>query len=275
MLGLLVAGALAGAGVIVASLAAPHARTSVDAPAPPGTPTVSATVGSRPYGQPLPAGFVGFSLEYTAVEPYAGSARTGPDPVLVQLIRNLTPGQRPVLRIGGNSADLTWWPMGEPAPRHAEFALTASWLRATEALASALDARLIMDVNLKAGRADVAAAEALAFERWLAPGYLAALEIGNEPDLYPLFPWYREGGHDVYARPASYGLSDYVREFSRWRRAIGHRIPVAGPAFATFDWSLGRFIAAEPGLGLVTFHHYPLDACLANPSARGYPTIAS
>jgi hypothetical protein len=38
---------------------------------------------------------------------------------------------------------------------------------------------------------------------------------------------------------------------------------------------LGRFIAAEKNLNLVTYHRYPLRACVTDPSAKGYPTIPS
>jgi len=290
LLGVLAAGALAAGGALAGSGALSGGRAATDLgratrggsggrgsdPAPPTSgPAVSVRVGARPLGRPLPGGFVGLSLEYPALEAYAGSPETGLDPVLVRLIANLAPHQRPVLRIGGNSADVTWWPQpGERPPRHALFALTPGWLRVAAALARRLDARLILDLNLKGGRPQAAAAEATAFTGALGT-HLAALEIGNEPDLYPLFPWYRDHGHEVYARPSGYGLAAYLREFSRWRRALGHRAPIAGPAFATFDWSLGRFLAAQPHLALVTFHHYPLDACLTRTTARGYPTIRS
>ena len=69
------------------------------------------TVRATPEGNPVPAGFVGVSLEYRTV---AGSERpgaSGADPVLAQLIRNLAPGQTPVIRIGGDSTDWTLWPV--------------------------------------------------------------------------------------------------------------------------------------------------------------------
>jgi hypothetical protein len=179
---------------------------------------------------------------------------------VTELIRNLLPDQSPVLRIGGNSTDRTWWPEpGQRAPRGARFALSSSWLRTTRALAADLDARLIIGVNLAGGRPGVAAAEARAFLREIGPPYVQALEIGNEPDEY--------GQH--------YSLRHYIRQFSRWRAVIGGGVPVAGPAYATLDWSLRRFIRAEPGLKLVTAHRYPLRACLTNPAAPGYPTISS
>ena len=62
-------------------------------------------------GGPIQPGFVGLSLEYPAVPSYAGTAPDAPNPVFGQLIRDLAPGQSPVLRIGGDSTDHTWWPV--------------------------------------------------------------------------------------------------------------------------------------------------------------------
>ncbi len=59
----------------------------------------------------IPAGFLGLSLEYSAVSAYAGRDPSAVDPVFEQLIRNLTPGQRPVLRIGGDTTDWSWYPV--------------------------------------------------------------------------------------------------------------------------------------------------------------------
>jgi hypothetical protein len=204
-------------------------------------------------GKPLPPGFVGLSIEYTAVAGYANPAVAG-------LIAKLAPGHRPVLRIGGNSTDLTWWPQrGERSPRKAEFPLSEPWFHSARSLAAVLDARLILGLNMAAGSPQIAATEARAFLRSIGSRYIEAFELGNEPDEYGV----------------RYKLSDFVRQFSRWRAALGPQQPIAGPAYATFNWPLTRFISAEPGLELVTMHRYPLRACLTNPAAPGYPTIAA
>ena len=90
-----------------------------------------------------------------------------------------------MVRIGGNSADFSWWPIeGTMPPVGIHYALTNGWLRTTQAFAAALGARLIMGVNLAGGRPAIAAAEARAFLRGIGTRYLQAFEIGNEPDLY-------------------------------------------------------------------------------------------
>jgi len=250
---------------------------SITAGAQPATPTVSASVGSSPSGQPLPQSFLGVSLEYSALHLYTGRDPRALNPVLIQLVRNLAPGQTPVLRIGGNSADTTWWPVpGEIPPIGVKYALNEGWLQTTKAFANALGAKLIMGVNLAGGRPADAAIEARAILAGIGRQSIQALEIGNEPDVYGLFPWYRDRrGKLFFARAHNYSLSEYITQFSRWRAALGRSTPVTGPAFAELNWlsGLSTFINSEPGLSVLTIHRYPLRACLTNPSAPGYPTI--
>ena len=93
-------------------------------------------LGQTEVGRPIPPGFVGFSFEYQAVRAYTGSDPGAINPVLVQLIRNLAPDQSPVLRIGGKSADQTWWPTPAiPCTPGVAYTLTPSWLATTRALA--------------------------------------------------------------------------------------------------------------------------------------------
>jgi len=54
------------------------------------------TVHAGGSGRRVPFGFLGLSLEYPAVEAYAGTDPRALDPVFLQLVRNLDPGQAPV-----------------------------------------------------------------------------------------------------------------------------------------------------------------------------------
>src|SRR6185437_16316182 len=72
--------------------------------------TLALSVG-KPTGRTIPSGFLGLSFEYPALAAYAGTDPGAVNPVLVQLIRNLSPGQAPILRIGGDTTDWTWWPV--------------------------------------------------------------------------------------------------------------------------------------------------------------------
>jgi hypothetical protein len=238
--------------------------------------TLGASVSASPTGQPMPAGFIGTSLEYRALHIYTGRDPLAIDPVLLALLSGLAPGQSPVIRIGGDSTDGSWWPIpGMIPPGGIYYRLTDGWLRTTQALAADLHAKLIMGINLAAGRPAIAAAEARAFLEGIGRKYIQAFEIGNEPDLYGVFPWYRDRrGHLFYSRQRKYGLTDYTQDFTRWSRALPN-VPLAGPAVSGPDWmaKLGKFISAEPSLKLVTYHRYPLRACVKDPSSPGFTTI--
>ena len=55
-------------------------------------------------------------------------------------------------------------------------------------------------------------------------------------------------------------------------------MPLAGPAVSGPSWmgKLGKLISAERrSLKLVTYHRYPLRACITDPSASGFPSITS
>ena len=239
-----------------------------------GHTTVSSSVTNGPLGPPIPSGFVGMSFEYRAVPAYAGADPGAIDPVLVRLIRDLIPGQSPVLRIGGDSTDQTWWPVnGVARPGVVSYTLTPGWIHTTAALARAAGARLILGINLAINRPALAAAEARALLAGIGRKSIAELEIGNEPDVYQIYPEYRSPrGTIEHVRGRGYDFDDFVRQFSAVRRALP-RLPMAGPALGGTGWvaRLGRFITHEPGLGLVTLHLYPL-ACGAPASSPESPT---
>ena len=240
--------------------------------------SLSPVLGSAPTSQPMPSGFLGLSMEFYAIHEYEGNDPNAINPVLLQLIRNLNPGQAPVIRIGGDSTDQSWWPVpGVLPPRGIDYPLTQGWIRSTAALANDLGAKLIVGVNLQLNRPALAAVEARALLAGLGSS-VEAFEIGNEPDLYGTLPWYlTAGGKTRYGRPPSYSVSNFIPQFSNIRHALPP-VPVAGPAFSNLQWmdaGLSQFLAAEPGLGLVTFHRYPLRGCHVLASQPAYPTVAN
>ena len=242
-------------------------------------PVVTAAVQSTPTGQRMGQGFVGVSLETKALHIYTGRNPLAINPVLVQLVRGLAPHQQPVLRIGGDSTDSTWWPMrGVIPPGGITYGLTKGWMRTTRALARDLHAKLILGVNLAADRPSLAAAEGREMVQAIGRRYIDALEIGNEPDLYGVFPWYRDRrDHVVFARPRNYSLSDFIHDYSRWRSALP-TAPLVGPSFARLSWLSGenRFLNAQHNkVGTVTAHRYPLRGCVKNPSSPSYASIGN
>src|ERR1019366_1531363 len=103
----------------------------------PGAPTVapaapeqiSATVTTQPIGQSMAAGFLGASFEYRAVHQYTGNNPRAVDPILVNLLRAMSPGYPPVLRIGGSRNDRTWGPThGTRPPGAGSYGRTGDWL---------------------------------------------------------------------------------------------------------------------------------------------------
>jgi hypothetical protein len=162
-------------------------------------------------------------------------------------------------------------------PRGIDYPLTPGWIRVTAALTKALGAKLIVGVNLMLDRPALAAVEARALLAGLGSS-VEALEPGNESDLYGTLPWYlTAAGKTVYGRPRSYAVPQFMQEFSNVVHALPS-VPIAGPTFANLPWlsaGLGEFLASEHGLGLVTFHRYPLRGCSVPPTSPSYPSIAN
>jgi hypothetical protein len=226
---------------------------------------------------PVEPGYLGLSIEFSALTAYAGADPGALDPVFLQLIRNLTPGQAPVLRIGGESTDRTWWPVtGMRKPAGVRNTLSRRWLAVARALASSLRARLILGINLEADSTMLARSEERAFVTGIGRLAIQALELGNEPELYSSWTYYRtRDGIKISGRPASYGFPNFSRQFAAFRSVLG-REPVAGPALGSIPWmnDLQSFLAGEPRLHLVTVHRYPLQLCYIAPDQPQYPTIA-
>jgi hypothetical protein len=181
-----------------------------------------------------------------------------------------------VIRIGGNSTDDSWWPLkGMIPPGGIYYPLTTGWLRTTKALAADLKAKLILGVNLAAGRPAIAAAEGRAYLSGIGRKYIDALEIGNEPNLYSVFSWYKDRrGHVYRSRKRSYKLADYIQQFKQWAKVLPN-LPLAGPAASNPKWMgrLGSFIKGAPRLKLVTYHRYPLRGCTTDPKEPTFPSI--
>ncbi len=135
------------------------------------------TVSNAAGGSRIQPGFLGLSLENTAIIPYAGRDPKAPDPVFLQLVRNLTPGQSPVLRIGGDSTDWAWYPVpGLSKPKGVRVTLGQRWLGVMHAVATDLNARLIMGIDLEADSRAAADGEASAFEQVIGKRSIEALE---------------------------------------------------------------------------------------------------
>ncbi len=266
-------GSLAACGVSSAHRSATAAHRSSAARvraagSPPDRGGSALVVGSTPIAAPIAPGFVGLSLGYKAVELYAGADPAALDPVFEQLVRNLSPGQSPVLRVAG--ADQVWWPVPHMArPPGVNYNITAGLLEVIRALAQALGARLILGVNFEADSATLAGAEARALVDGIGRERIGALalELGNEPELYSGFGYYRlPDGQAVAGRRHDWSFGDLVEDFASISRSLPRTVTLAGPALGSSAWIplLGQFLAGNPRLGLVTLHRYPLKHCSPN-----------
>jgi hypothetical protein len=267
---------LAIAAIAVGGLAAPSASAYV----------VHIGVTKSPSAKPIPASFLGLGLEYSTIPQWTGGGSGSVNPVLVQLIRNLDPAGRPSIRIGGQSTDHSWWPVpGMRRPLGITYDLGPRWVASTRALAAALDAKLLLGVNLAANSTRIDQVEAKNLVDGIGDKYVQALQIGNEPLLYTSVPWYRLlngqvvpwytlGGTPVYARPPGYGPSQFIAEFNRTLRVLPP-LPVTGPEGAGpgFLGAFARLLGPHSRIRMLTSHGYGLNQCITDPAIARYPSV--
>jgi len=252
-------GALVGLLLAVLLLAAPHAQARLRAvDAHPARAVATITAGAP--ATKLPRSFFGLSVEYPELPMYEQFL-----PSFERILGLLKVGDDgpQVLRVGGNSADLTFWnPQGMRLPRDA-YVLSSQWFSQFATLILQSRLRVLLDLNLKTSTASQARGlvkEALA--RFPA-GSIAGLEFGNEPDQY--------GG--------GYSPARYVQAFKAYAHAVGKTapsVPFLGPAVTSTDNNFNWLQAVATGdrsqLGVLDGHEYPLAAC-ENPGDPGYPTV--
>jgi hypothetical protein len=250
--------------------------TIVVANRPRSRPSITLSISQTPYGHAIAPGFVGLSLEYYTMPAYLGRGTHAINPLLAPLIRALAPGQSPVLRIGGDSTDWTWAPTpGLSRPPGIRFTLTRDWISAMRALVRATDAHLILGINLEANRPALAATEARMLTSGIGRRHIAAFELGNEPELYGSFGWYRtRQGLSVPGRPPSYDYASYARDVARTAAELP-ALPLAGPAIGGQQWIdyTGPFVANTRRLRIVTLHRYALQRCYLPAISDLHPTI--
>jgi hypothetical protein len=211
----------------------------------------------------VPRSFFGLSLEYPDLPGYERNLPVF-ESVLSQLHENY--GGPLLLRIGGSSADQTYFVPASKAVPAGAFRLTPSWFAQTATLVRALNLHLILDLNLSAHSPSLGADVAAAALRWLPPGSVAGFEIGNEPD---------------HLDHGAYSIDDYVRQFNSYADALSKvapGVPLLGPSVSStsldFYWLVRVSAALRSRLGVLTGHRYPLSVCSRDKHSRLYPTIA-
>lgn len=167
----------------------------------------------------------------------------------VQLVRTLSPAG--VIRVGGNTSDYSSFaPEGKAVSQPKGTIVNRASLRQLATFLEATNWRLIWGLNLGSTDEQQAIAEAEAVMSAVGDKLLA-FEIGNEPDLF---------GRGTAHRPKDYDYEVFIKEYRRYKAAIGARLPkapFAGPDAATAtDW-VTRFATDEGSdLKLLTHHYY-------------------
>jgi hypothetical protein len=261
----------------VTTAAVPHATPK---PSGPGLPQASLTIAPTAAATNLPTSFLGLSTEYWALPLFDRDM-----PAFERVLSLLhVPGAGPVvLRIGGDSADHSFWdPKVRKMPSWA-FALTPSFLKQLNEVVRRENVRLIIDLNLLTDTPVTAATWARAAETSLPHGSVVGFEIGNEPDIYQRSYWLAaitRSPLKSLSLPLELTPSMYVQDFQAYAAALQQNapgIPLDGPAVAhpsvDRNWIATLLDDDRPSLGAVTGHMYPYSAC-AERRSSSYPTIA-
>jgi hypothetical protein len=223
----------------------------------------------------VPRSYLGLSIEWDSVLPYTGppGGRRGALPTLLAPVAGAA-GAPLRLRIGGDTADQMWWTPGRrPRPRGVLQDVGPATADAIAWLARGLHAPVTLGVNLALGDPGNAVALARAVAQRLPPDGLAAVEIGNEPDLYTHAHTFRRGGHlhRRLRKRAHYGPDDYRRDVDRFlprlRSALGPgpRLVVGGLAGPGWWPALPGLLRHWRGLAdVVAGHLYAVPNCAAS-----------
>jgi hypothetical protein len=227
------------------------------------TPTspLDVAVGSLYAGRPIRAGFVGITTEFSDLFKEAGKDPTHPDTAFEQLLKNLAPDGGLDLRIGGDTTDWTWWPVpGMARPPWARWTLTPTWMAVAQKLLEDLQAHLIIGINMEAGSAVIASTEVSAIKSGIGPSVPTTFELGNEPELYPKWPFYiTKARQTVYGRPKDYSFPQITTQWDRLAAHLGD-IRLAGVGYSSFRAlpNVQQFLSSTRDLSLLTLHTYAL-----------------
>ena len=228
-----------GAILLVFSCTKPNSFPPNSYPSPGDVPVAIAIDLSRP-GLQIPERFTGLSFETQAL--YNGTWFDNTNTSFVNLVKGLGKG---VLRVSGSSSDRLKW--SEPADgpmifytdanRFFAFAGTTGW-------------PVLFGLNLATSPQHLVEAEA----KFLLGDHsqqVAAVEIGNEPDLYSL------NG----LRPASYSYEAFKNDWTvRWLGVSGAApgLRVAGPSTSSNTWVTAFARDRHQFLSWLTEHYYKL-----------------
>ncbi|MGH2870464.1 MAG: glycosyl hydrolase family 79 C-terminal domain-containing protein [Solirubrobacteraceae bacterium] len=244
---------------------------------------VTATVTVSPSAPPMsvPRGFFGLSTEYWTLPAYAPHLAVFERVLGLLHVRGSGPF---VLRIGGDSADHTFWAIRARRLPAWALRLTPGWTYVARRLVHRLGLRLILDLNLITDTPAAAARWARAAARRLPRGSIAGFEVGNEPDIYSHTFWAAMTAGEMIGGqrlPLAVTAAGYAADFRAYASALAAASPhiaLIGPALASprthWRWISTLLATHPPNLGTVSVHRYPYSACAHHRRSPVFPTVA-
>lgn len=165
----------------------------------------------------------------------------------IQLIKNLGTG---IFRIGGNSADKTFWANRSRTTAMPIDSIATSDIDRFSKFIKAIQWKVIFGLNCGGNFNPAVAASEVAYVSNSLPGMMQSFEVGNESDIYP-----RNG-----FRASSYTINDFNTEWEQYYQAIKNAVPAAsfsGGAFAYNQTWLKSFVVQKSSkINLATIHFY-------------------
>ncbi len=213
-------------------------------------------------------GFLGIATELSTVTSLSGTP-TNLDTPFVTVLKNLSPGAPFLLRMGGDSADWSWWAVpGMKKPAAIRYTVTPQWGADVKALLTALGGKSLIGVNLELDNKRVTAYEVKEFDTYVGAKLIDGFEVGNEPELYGAFNYYKlPNGTGVKGRSSSqYTIAAYGKDYTNIASDLASA-PIIGPASGSPTWlpHLGEMLSDLPSrIKLVTVHQYPEKRCSAS-----------
>ena len=228
--------------------------------------TVVVTVGSSALAAPVATNFASFSMEVPDGMLFMGppGAPNTAFANLMNVLRNVSGGRGPSVRIGGNSADGSlYWESADPLPPNCSYAITRADLQSYAAALPLWDGRAVIDTNffLQNDTARISAHVA-AVTQYMGWERIEGVEVGNEVEIY----------HDDGYRPQAWTEQDYEVEWlAHVAAAEAAGMPhgrIQGAVFccnntaynAAFAGYAARY-SAKGLLASMSYHHYSLGGC--------------
>jgi len=223
---------------------------------------VLVTLSTETISDSIAEDFASFSFEISGYTEFVGPQPDTPKSSFINLLNNLRGegSKGPNIRIGGNSADVSWWdPDNAPKPENITYDIQSSNLIGAANVAKLTMGSIVFDLNMRQSKSpEWAVNHVKGIEQYIGFDYVRGIEIGNEVDLF----------HENGIRPKDYTFEDYEAEFQMYAEAIyAAGVPkprIQGATWCAYQpsWNLTEYIRRfKPLLSTISFHRYPLTHC--------------